>query len=105
MTTDYKTNPDYIAARRRGIRFGLSALFSFWYLFAVFAVLVNVLGLYTLYFVMASPFIGIAFAIVCLYFSIKNRNIALQIRYPDTSGVKPGSETSFENGYDSPLPK
>jgi hypothetical protein len=105
MTTDYKTNPDYIAARRRGIRFGISALFSFWYLFAVFAVLVNVLGIYTLYFVMASPLIGIAFAIVCLYFSIKNRNIALQIRYPDTNGVKPATEIVSETVDDQQLPK
>jgi hypothetical protein len=105
MTTDYKTNPDYIKARSRGIKFGLSALFSFWYLFAVFAVLVNFIGLYTLYFVMASPFIGLAITIVCLYFSIKNRNIALQIRYPDTNGVKPVVDTPFENPDNSSLPK
>jgi len=105
MTTDYKTNPDYIKARSRGIRFGISALLSFWYIVAIFLLLINVIGKNALFFLMSSPLIGIGFAFVCLYFSIKNRNIALQIRYPDTNGVKPVVDTPFENRDPSSLPK
>jgi hypothetical protein len=105
MTTDYKTNPDYIAARRRGIRFGISALLSFWYIVAIFIVLINVVGKNALLFLMSSPLFGIGFAIVCLYFSFKNRNIALKIRYADTDGVKPVVDTPFENRDDSSMPK
>ena len=105
MTTDYKTNPEYIKARRRGIRFGISALLSFWYIVAIFLLLINVIGKNALFFLLSSPMLGIAFAVICLFFSIKNRNIALKIRYGNSDGVAPTDEKPFEFVDNAPLPK
>jgi hypothetical protein len=88
MTTDHKTNPEYIKARRRGILFGLLALFSFWIIFAITILLAFVIGKNALSFLILSPLLGIGFAIYWLVKATKYRRAALAIRYPGSYAAK-----------------
>ena len=86
--SDYKTNPEYIKARRRGIVFGLLALFSFWIIFAIFILLIFVIGKNALAFLLLSPLPGIGLAIYLLFKATRYRRQALEIRYPGSYATK-----------------
>lgn len=92
--SDYKQNPDYIRARKRGLLFGWLCLFSFPLFIASAILFWAALSLFKIDFHYIIPYllqgqwVAIGLAIFWFVRSQKYRKAALAIRYPDTYKVK-----------------